>query len=123
MSDLGDELVSLTVTATSPDGQIKAVWGDQGRNVAIEFRLASYRRYSEAALAHELSHLAMRVTARYVRAQTKLIDEAIPDVLHDDAIEYGSEDREYRRRLRTIKTGAKSPDGRIVMVSHSLVRW
>jgi hypothetical protein len=123
MDDLGDRLVSLTVAATSPDGQIRAVWGDQGRNVDIEFRPGSYRRYSEAALARELSRLAMRVTAAYVRAQTKLIDEAIPDVLHDDAIEYGPEDREYRRRLRAIKTGAKSPDGRIVMVSHSLVRW
>jgi hypothetical protein len=123
VDDLGDRLLSLTVAATSPDGGIRAMLADQGEQIDIAFRPGAYRAYSEVLLAHELSRLAMRVMANYVRAQTKLVDEAIPDVLHDDAIEYGLADREYRRRLRAIKAGAKSPDGRITVASRSLVRW
>ncbi|MGH3391980.1 MAG: hypothetical protein ACRDOO_24165 [Actinomadura sp.] len=123
MGNLGDELVSLAVAATSPDGQIRAMFGDQGEKVEIAFQPGAYRDYSETSLAHELSRLAMRVTASYVRAQKRLIDDAIPDVLHDDGIEYGLEDREYRRRVAAIKAGAKSPDGRIAVASQSLARW
>lgn len=123
MSDFGDKLVALTVTATSPDGQITATFGGQGANIGFTFQPGVYKGYSETSLAHELSRLAMRVTATYVRAQTKLIDEEIPDVLHDDGIEYGLEDREYRRRVTAIKAGAKSPDGQISVASKSLARW
>jgi hypothetical protein len=123
MNDLGDRLLSLAVTATSPDGWIRAALADQGEKIEIAFQPGAYYAYSERSLAHELSRLAMRVMASYVRAQTKLVDEAIPDVLHDDAIEYGPADREYRRRLRSIKVAAKSPDGRITVASRSLVRW
>ena len=123
MGDLGDDLVSLTVTATSPDGQIRATLGNQGEKVDIAFQPHAYARYSDSALARELAHLAMRVTASYVRAQTKLIDDAIPDVLHDDGIEFGPEQREYRQRLMAIKAGARSKDKRIAVASHSLVRW
>lgn len=123
MHDLGDEFLSLTVTATSPDGQISARFGEQGKAVELAFRPGAYRRYSDTSLAHELARLAMRVMARYVRAQQKLIDDAVPDVLHDDGIEYGYEDREYRRHMTTIKAAAESPDGRIAVVSHSLARW
>ncbi|MCO5968976.1 hypothetical protein [Actinoallomurus soli] len=121
--DLASGLLSLTVTATSPDGRISATFGDQGEKMEIAFRPGGYRHYSETALAQELSRLAMRVTAGYVRAQTRLIDAAIPDVLHDDAIEYGLEDREFRRSLAGIKTAARSPDGRIAVASQALARW
>jgi hypothetical protein len=123
VGDLGDRLVSLTVKAVSPDGQISAMFRGQGEKIEIAFHPGAYRNYSETSLAHELSHLAMRVTAKYVRAQKKLIDDEIPDVLHDDGIEYGLEDREYRRRVTAIKVGAESPDGRIKVHSHSLARW
>lgn len=122
-SDLSDRLLSLAVTATSPDGRISATFGDQGSKIELTFRPGEYRQYSETSLAQELSRLAMRVTAGYVRAQTKLIDAAIPDVLHDDAIEYGLEDREFRRSLAGIRTAARSPDGRITVASRALARW
>ncbi|GAA4619357.1 hypothetical protein GCM10023195_87450 [Actinoallomurus liliacearum] len=121
--DLADRLLSLTVTATSPDGRISATFGGQGERIQLVFRPGDYRHYSGTLLAQELSRLAMRVMAGYVRAQTKLIDAAVPDVLHDDAIEYGLEDREFRRRLAAIRTAATSPDGRITVVSQALVRW
>lgn len=111
------------MTATSPDGQIRAAFGHQGEKVEIAFQAGTYISYSETSLAHELSRLAMRVTASYVRAQEKPFDEEIPDVLHDDGIEYGLEDREYRRRVAAIKTGAKSSDGRVMVASQSLARW
>ncbi|MEV5704473.1 hypothetical protein [Actinoallomurus sp. NPDC052274] len=121
--DLADRLLSLTVTATSPDGRINATFGDRGGRIELAFRPGDYRHYSGTSLEQELSRLAMRVMAGYVRAQTKLIDAAVPDVLHDDAIEYGLEDREFRRHLAAIRTAATSPDGRITVVSQALVRW
>ncbi|MEV5748381.1 hypothetical protein AB0L00_11225 [Actinoallomurus sp. NPDC052308] len=121
--DLADRLLSLAVTATSPDGRISATFGGQGERIQLAFRPGDYRHYSGTSLAQELSRLAMRVMAGYVRAQTKLIDATVPDVIHDDAIEYGLEDREFRRRLAAIRTAATSPDGRITVVSQALVRW
>ncbi|GIE74136.1 hypothetical protein Aph02nite_00860 [Actinoplanes philippinensis] len=124
--DLGERLRALTVTATSPDGGIRAtVTGDN--RLSLRFRPGTYRWYDERGLSRQLSGLGTVTWVAWIRQREEVIrlasgrsrSEAEQSrQRHDDPGR-----REFAEQLRRLECAGRSA-GHAVRISLSgAARW
>jgi len=118
MSDLAHRLAELTVDVASPDGHVTAtVIG--GARLSVRIDPASYPRYTDEQLAHQLSQLGALMWVRYRQAAY----EVLRDVVGDDLVDDEGEDRDRRRRLEQLTATATAPGGAITIRTRALLAW
>jgi hypothetical protein len=113
----------LTVTASSPDGQISAEVSWEGQVLSLTFRPGAYRRYTESILSHQLTQLATLLWTRQRRYYREMVDAAFDNPIHDDAVDLGPGRREYRQRLGQIVAEGASADRSIRVRTEGMRRW
>jgi hypothetical protein len=120
MGDIGDELVEVTVMASSPDGMIKAE-ARYGDRVDVSFVPGAYRRYHASALSHQLSRLAPVLWVRYRRAYLESLDAYLGG-LHDDGDER-PEDRTFWVRMEQVVARGVSQGRALTVHSRAMTGW
>ncbi|HEY8471528.1 MAG TPA: hypothetical protein VIL37_02705 [Natronosporangium sp.] len=98
MGEVAERLADLTVTVSSPDGNIEAeVYG--GRVRWLEFRPGAYQRYDESELAHQLERLATLAFVNHDRGVQKIMEDV---GLHRPRGPAEARDEAHRRYLADL---------------------
>jgi hypothetical protein len=113
-----DQLDTMTIRATSPDGQIQLTFSG-GSDITLTFRTGAYARYRERPLESQLARLATGVWTGYRRGYLQAIGETAGG-------DQPSTDERRRRfqdaRARMLAT-AESPRGFVRVEAVGLMRW
>lgn len=122
MGEVADQLEDLSVTVSSPDGNIEAqVTGGQARS--LRFREGAYQRYTEAELAHQLARTATLLFVGHDRGVQKIVEDA---GLHrprgpEQAID--ETHRRYLAELPNIYATGLGPREMVRFEATGLVQW
>lgn len=118
MATITDRLDAMSITATSPDSQIKAVVRHPG-TLTLHFAPGTYAHYDEATLAHQLSQLATLCMAGYVRGYREATGRAT--TMADDRPD--PKKREYRRELKELGNYGVSDGNNIKVRATGMMGW
>lgn len=118
MGIVAQHLDVMTVTVTSPDGNIRARLHHRTR-VDVEFRPDTYREYRDAALAQQLTVVAGELTEGCRRARHRILSE----VAQLDAAEADPRLAAYHSERDRIQMYGMSPDGAILLACTGLRDW
>lgn len=122
MGSLSARLSSMTITATSPDANIRV--RIRGRRFdALEFRPGAYGRYTESALAHQLARTATLLFVNRDRAVGKLIDDAGLSRRKDPAEALDPAQRRYLERVHAVPVVGAGPAERVRFRIDGMARW
>jgi hypothetical protein len=123
MDSLADQFSRMTVTATSPDGQISAEVSWEGRVLSLKFRPGAYHRYTEVTVAHQLAQTATLLWTRQRRYYREIIDATFENPIHDDAPDIDPRQRTYLDRLGKIIAEGASRDNSVRIRTEGMTRW
>lgn len=122
MGEVAERLEDLSVTVSSPDGNIEArVRGGQARS--LRFREGAYPRYTEAALAHQLARTATLLFVGHDRGVQEVMDKAglhrprRPSAAIDEA------QRRYLAALPEIYATGVGPRELVRLDATGLMHW
>lgn len=122
MALFSELLDGITVTVTSPDGNIECDLTD-GRNVVVGFAPGSYRRYQEAELARQLGRVLSSLWVAHRRAHLTVLNESSGCAVRGSGSRIDRSSREFTEARETVRAAGRSESGRIVMSSTGLTRW
>ncbi|MGI5238574.1 hypothetical protein [Dactylosporangium sp. CA-139066] len=115
-----DRLAQVAITASSPDGGIKAeVRADD--YFQIWFAAGAYERYNAHGLSQQLARLATLLWTKYRREYLYTLEEHLGG-LHDHGFER-QEERIYWERLEELVARGASDRGEVRVQSRALVSW
>lgn len=117
MGRIADNLAALNVTATSPDGNIKAKVQHPGV-ITLGFRPDTYPRYTETGLEHQLARLCTLGMTGYTRAFRIAIEA--PDKRDE---RWDARDRRYREELDTMVNDGMSAGRRVKVRATGMMSW
>lgn len=126
MPSITDYLDRMTVTETSPDGQIFSTVTNY-TEVRISFRPGSYDRYDEGELSYQLGRLGGKTWVAYHRERSeayRLSQGFSRDELA--AAERPSDDphqRRYEEELNRIQGEGRSTGGAIAIHTVGMTQW
>lgn len=109
------------VTASSPDGQLKARLDDE--TLSVGFRPGTYRRYSDTSLAEQLARVLTSVWAEYHKRQLKALSEAHGEVYRTRPVDWRAEHRAYDEAAARLVTRGTSPGGGIDLKAKGFTEW
>jgi hypothetical protein len=112
----------LTVTVSSPDGNIEAqVIGGQPRS--LTFRAGAYQRYTEPTVAHQLARIATLLFVGRDREVQQVMEDAglhrprHPSEAADEA------QRRYLSELPRVYATGQGPRGLVRLEATGLMQW
>jgi len=114
------------ISASSPDG---AIWADttDGTDLRISFSYATYGRYTDDILAHQLSRLGQAMWVAFQRSQNELHERqsaAFRVVVAPPARpEQTPGQAAYARALNEVVASGGSPDGSITVRTTGAISW
>jgi hypothetical protein len=122
MGALAELLNSRVFTVHSPDGQINATVSNRDR-VELQFQPHAYRRYDEAALAHQLTRLAAAVWVESERRYRAAVGEATGESFREERLVRGSMRRRYYQDLAELEVEGWSSSGWVGIWTLGLLHW
>lgn len=122
MGQLYDQLTGLTVTVTSPDGNVRAVVKG-GQLERAQFRPGSYQGYSERNLEHQLVRLCTLAYTGYQRGSDRVHAEHDMVVLRDPEQARDQAEREYIERVHSITVVGAGPSRHVRFKTSGMMNW
>lgn len=122
MGQLYDQLTGLTVTVTSPDGNIKATIKG-GRLESARFRPGTYQRYDERGLEHQLARLCTLAYTGYRRGTDKIHADNGMNVRRDPSEAADQAEREYIERVHSITVVGAGPSNLVRFKTAGMMNW
>jgi hypothetical protein len=122
VGEVADQLEDLSVTVSSPDGNIEArVTGGQARSLG--FREGAYQRYSESELAHQLARTATLLFVGHDRGVQKIMEDAGLHRPRGPAQAIDDAQRRYLAELPNIYATGLGPRELVRFEATGLVQW
>jgi hypothetical protein len=122
MGEVADRLESVTVTVSSPDGNIEAhVVGGQPRSLTV--RAGAYQRYSESDLAHQLARTAALLFVGRDREVQQIMEDAGLHRARQPSEATDEAQRRYLSALPHIYATGQGPRGLVRLEATGLVQW
>ncbi|MDR6325921.1 hypothetical protein [Actinoplanes couchii] len=118
MGELAGLLERIDVSATSPDGAIRATVSGRLR-LTLDIRSRDYTSCSETDLAHRIERLATTLWIRYHREYAE-VEEAF---LGPPGADPTPEDRRFGQEAADLTVTATSPGGWVTVTSRALATW
>jgi hypothetical protein len=122
VGEVAERLAGLTVTRTSPDGNISARI-QNGQLVELELRLGSYERYAERDLAHQLARTATLLYIGHEQEKRRLVEAAGLHQPTDPAQARDEAQRRFLEAVRAITVTATGPRGIVTFDIHGMADW
>jgi hypothetical protein len=125
-ADFGEQLRAMSVSGTSPDGQIRAmISGDL--SLRITFPPGTYEWYDERGLSRQLAGLGTNVWVAwererreiYRRSQSLTAEEAEQERRNDD----DSRQQRFAADLRELECEAVSPSAVLHIRTTGMINW
>ena len=122
MGALADTLADLTVSAYSPDGNIRARL--RGRNLeSVGFRPGAYRAYTLVDLTHQLERLATLIYLGRERGVRQIFDQHGVEHHKDPARARDRAEREWLRRAFDITVIGTGPEELVRFKTTGMMNW
>lgn len=122
MGSLGEHLDTMTVRASSPDGQIEVeLSGDQVES--LSFRGNTYRHYTERTLESQLSRLAVRAWTGYQRSYDAAVSEAVGRPVERPRETWDANRRRFRQAQAATRSEGISANGWVYLETTGMVTW
>jgi hypothetical protein len=123
---IGDLLKTMTVTATSPDGNIHATVFDYKR-IRAGFLPSTFDRYDEPELGHQLARLGITAWIAWSRERMELYRRSLgltaQEAEQAQSVVYDSHRKQYEAALNAIEAEGAS-DGRVLHIrTVGMLQW
>ncbi|MGH8792503.1 MAG: hypothetical protein ACRDXX_07655, partial [Stackebrandtia sp.] len=115
-------LDSLSVSALSPDGRIRARVGGLSQ-VTVQFRPENYRRYTTQTLEHQLGQLFADLWERHRLGCAEAVGEVGVTFQRDPGAAADPRTRDYLRRRRELEVVGASARGYVRVKTIALDDW
>lgn len=115
-------LNGITISVTSPDGNVECELGD-GRDVVMGFAAGSYRRYTETELARQLAGVLTSLWAGHRHAHLAILEESSGCEVRGDGSRIDPKNRAFTEARRTARAKGRSTSGRISVSTTGLTAW
>jgi hypothetical protein len=122
MGEVAERLVALSITVSSPDGNLEA--SVQGREPgSLSFRPGAYERYTEAELAHQLARTATLLFVRHDQGVQKVMTYSGLHRPRRPAEAVDEAGRRYLEKLPTIHASGTGPQQLVRFETTGLMDW
>jgi hypothetical protein len=122
VGEVADRLESLTVTVSSPDGNIEAqVIGGQPRS--LTFRADAYQQYTEPTLAHQLARIATLLFVGRDREVRQIIEDAGLHRVRQPSEAADEAQRRYLEEIRQIHAIGMGPRELVRFEATGMLDW
>ncbi|MBB4745712.1 hypothetical protein BJY16_009171 [Actinoplanes octamycinicus] len=125
-ADLGEQLRTMTVTGTSPDGAVRATVTGENR-LDLSFQPRRFEWYDEHGLAQQLSALGTTTWVAWTRQRQEILRMSLGQSREE--AEQGRDefrdfrDQEFDQRVRSLLCAGASTDGKVHIVLDGVTRW
>jgi hypothetical protein len=122
MGEVAERLARLTVTGTSPDGNISARTL-AGELVELVLRPGAYERYTEPGLAHQLARTATLLYIGHEREAQRVVRDAGLHRPTDPAQAHDEAQRRFLRALQTLSATGSGPHESVTFEINGMAHW
>lgn len=122
MGVVAEKLAGLTVSESSPDGNI-AVRTKAGQLQEISFRPGTYEHYTEAGLAHQLARTATLLYLGHERGVQRIMEDAGLHRAADPSQARDETQRRYLEQLRVLSVAGAGPRECVTFEIAGMARW